>query len=47
MRETKKEKNVNYGLLNLKTIKRGDIFLDDLNPVIGSEHGGIRPVVII
>ena len=28
-------------------IKRGDIFYDDLRPVIGSEQGGIRPVVIL
>ncbi len=28
-------------------IKRGDIFLANLEPVIGSEQGGIRPVLII
>ena len=28
-------------------IKRGDIFYADLSPVIGSEQGGIRPVVIV
>lgn len=28
-------------------IRRGDIFYADLRPVIGSEQGGIRPVVII
>ena len=28
-------------------IKRGDIFYADLSPVLGSEHGGIRPVLII
>ncbi len=28
-------------------IKRGDIFFADLRPVIGSEQGGIRPVLII
>ena len=28
-------------------IKRGDIFYADLRPVIGSEQGGIRPVVIV
>ena len=31
----------------LTEIKRGQIYLADLNPVIGSEQGGIRPVVII
>ncbi len=29
------------------TIKRGDMFYADLSPVVGSEQGGIRPVVII
>lgn len=29
------------------TIKRGDMFYADLSPVIGSEQGGIRPVLII
>ena len=28
-------------------VKRGDIFYADLRPVVGSEQGGIRPVVII
>ena len=26
---------------------RGDIFIADLDPVIGSEQGGVRPVVIV
>ena len=30
-----------------RIIKRGDIFYAELNPVIGSEQGGIRPVLII
>lgn len=30
-----------------REIKRGDIYFADLNPVIGSEQGGIRPVVVI
>lgn len=30
-----------------RTIKRGDIFYADLNPVVGSEQGGRRPVLII
>ena len=29
------------------TVKRGDIFYADLSPVVGSEQGGIRPVVIV
>jgi len=28
-------------------IKRGDIFYADLSPVVGSEQGGIRPVLIV
>lgn len=28
-------------------IKRGDVYYADLRPVIGSEQGGIRPVLII
>ncbi len=43
-----------YGLSPIKNrsvksvvIKRGDIFYADLRPVVGSEQGGIRPVLII
>ena len=28
-------------------VKRGDIYYADLSPVIGSEQGGIRPVLIV
>ena len=28
-------------------IKRGDIFYADLRPVVGSEQGGVRPVLIV
>ena len=28
-------------------VKRGDIFYADLSPVIGSEQGGMRPVLIV
>ena len=28
-------------------IKRGDMFYADLSPVVGSEQGGIRPVLVI
>ncbi len=28
-------------------VKRGDMFYADLSPVIGSEQGGVRPVLII
>jgi mRNA interferase MazF len=30
-----------------KFINRGDLYYADLNPVVGSEQGGIRPVLII
>ena len=30
-----------------RTIRRGDIYYAELNPVVGSEQGGIRPVLII
>ena len=29
------------------TIKRGEIYYADLSPVIGSEQGGVRPVLIV
>ena len=28
-------------------IKRGDIIYADLSPVIGSEQGGVRPVIVV
>ncbi|MFW5985120.1 MAG: type II toxin-antitoxin system PemK/MazF family toxin [Halanaerobiaceae bacterium] len=28
-------------------VTRGDVFYADLNPVVGSEQGGVRPVLII
>ena len=28
-------------------IRRGDIFYADLSPVVGSEQGGVRPVLVI
>ncbi len=31
----------------LDNIKRGEIYYADLSPVVGSEQGGIRPVLII
>ena len=31
----------------MEVMKRGDIYYADLRPVIGSEQGGIRPVLII
>lgn len=28
------------------TVKRGDVWLADLNPTRGSEQGGTRPVIV-
>ena len=28
-------------------VKRGDVFFADLSPVVGSEQGGVRPVLIL
>jgi len=36
------------GRMNRPTnIRRGDVFYADLSPVIGSEQGGVRPVLIL
>lgn len=31
----------------VEEIKRGDIYYADLSPVVGSEQGGVRPVLVI
>jgi mRNA interferase MazF len=31
----------------IQSIRRGDVFFADLNPVVGSEQGGVRPVLIL
>ena len=31
----------------MQPVRRGDIYYDDLSPVVGSEQGGMRPVLII
>jgi len=31
----------------LSIVKRGDIYYADLSPVVGSEQGGMRPVLIV
>ena len=35
------------GMVNEVNIKRGDIYYADLSPVVGSEQGGMRPVLIV
>ncbi|MBP5580714.1 MAG: type II toxin-antitoxin system PemK/MazF family toxin, partial [Ruminococcus sp.] len=29
------------------SVKRGEIYYADLSPVVGSEQGGVRPVLIV
>lgn len=36
-----------YRSVNRVQVRRGDIFYADLSPVVGSEQGGIRPVLVI
>lgn len=31
----------------IMSVKRGDVYYADLSPVVGSEQGGIRPVLVI
>ena len=31
----------------MSTVRRGDIYFADLSPVVGSEQGGMRPVLIV
>ena len=33
--------------MNIVTVRRGDIYYADLSPVVGSEQGGYRPVLIV
>ena len=33
--------------MNDLIVKKGDIFFADLSPVIGSEQGGVRPVLVV
>ena len=35
-----------YGVM-IMVIQRGDVYYADLRPVVGSEQGGVRPVLII
>ena len=34
-----------HGVMSM--VERGEIYYADLNPVVGSEQGGIRPVLVI
>lgn len=33
--------------VNNVLVRRGDVYYADLNPVVGSEQGGIRPVLVV
>ena len=46
-RETGNTIDANIRIRKCMIMKRGDIYYADLRPVIGSEQGGIRPVLII
>ena len=37
----------NFRRVSIVIVKRGDIYYADLSPVIGSEQGGVRPVLIV
>ena len=43
----KQAANTKNGVWISVVIRRGDIFYADLRPVVGSEQGGIRPVLIV
>lgn len=43
----KNKSRKDFGKCDMMNIKRGDIYYADLSPVVGSEQGGIRPVLII
>jgi len=37
----------NYWRVSDLIVKKGDIYFADLSPVIGSEQGGVRPVLVV
>jgi len=45
--ERKQISNLEYRSVKKLVIRRGDIYYADLSPVVGSEQGGIRPVLVI
>ena len=38
-------RSVNF--VDTSVVKRGDIYYADLSPVVGSEQGGVRPVLVV
>lgn len=47
MRISAADKSSQIGEWIIVTVHRGDIYYADLSPVIGSEQGGVRPVLIV
>ena len=47
LKQDKNQKNLQILGVKKMVVKRGDMFYADLSPVVGSEQGGIRPVLII
>lgn len=43
-KQSNSEKSVGVKTMN---VRRGDIYYADLSPVVGSEQGGVRPVLIV
>jgi mRNA interferase MazF len=41
------DKSSQIGEWRVVTVHRGDIYYADLSPVVGSEQGGVRPVLIV
>ena len=39
--------NLNSAMFGENMIKRGELYYADLSPVVGSEQGGIRPILIV
>ena len=35
------------GWLGSEMVKRGELYFADLSPVVGSEQGGVRPVLVV
>lgn len=46
MKSSYNEKGAIYFTEN-KMIKRGELYYADLSPVVGSEQGGVRPVLVV
>ena len=47
IKQTIKETTIRNDILKEAAIRRGDIYYADLSPVVGSEQGGLRPVLIV